>query len=408
MGVEEAVRPLAGLKVVEMGSLLAGPFAGMLMAQYGAEVIKIEPPKGDQIRTWRQRHDGTSLWWYSLARDKKSVALDLRDARARELVEELLADSDVLIENFRPGTLEKWDLGWEVLHELNPRLILVRVSGYGQTGPYRDRPGFGAIGEAMGGIRHITGHEDRPPVRVGSPLGDTMTAMFAFSGAMAAVYARDVGGLGRGQLVDVALYESVFAMTDSMLPEFDYSGSVRGRMGARMDGISPSNTYECKCGGHLVIGGNNDSIFKRLMKAIGRPELAGEPRFATNASRVKHEAELDELLSEWSGSRTVKDALEALDEAGVPAGPIYTIADIVKDPQYRARGMIEEVHVPGFGPLKIPGAVPKFSEHDLKTRWIGPELGEHTREVLGSLNVEEDELTLLKDRGVATWPGDER
>ncbi len=397
-------KPLSGLKVVEMGSLLAGPFAGMLMAQYGAEVIKIEPPRGDQIRTWRQQHNGTSLWWYSLNRNKKSVALDLRDTRAQELVKELLSDADVLIENFRPDTLEKWGLGWDSLRALNDRLVMVRVSGYGQTGPYRDRPGFGSIGEAMGGIRHITGYEDRPPVRVGSPLGDTMTAMFAFSGAMTAVYARDTGGLGRGQLVDVALYEAVFAMTDSMLPEYDYSGSVRGRMGARMDGISPSSTYECKCGGHLVIGGNNDSIFKRLMKAIGHPELAEDPRFTTNERRVEHEAELDELLTAWSSSRTVDEALEVLDDAGVPAGPIYTISDIVEDPQYRARGMIEEAHVPGLGPLKIPGTVPKFSEHDLQTQWVGPELGQHTREVLHPLQAEEDELLELKKRGVVTWP----
>ncbi len=398
------VKPLTGLRVVEMGSLLAGPFAGMLMAQYGAEVIKIEPPHGDQIRTWRQQHNGTSLWWYSLNRNKKSVALDLRDARAQDLMKKLLSDADVLLENFRPGTLEKWGLGWDSLHDLNDRLIMVRVSGYGQTGPYKDRAGFGAIGEAMGGIRHITGYEDRPPVRVGSPLGDTMAAMFAFGGAMAAVYARDSSGLGKGQLVDVALYEAVFAMTDSMLPEYDYSGNVRGRTGARMAGISPSNTYECKCGRHLVIGGNNDSIFKRLMKAIGRPELAEDPRFTTNQKRVEHEVELDELLSAWSSSYTVDEALAVLDAASVPAGPIYTIADIVKDPQYRARDMIEEVDLPGFGPLKIPGIVPKFSEHELQTQWVGPELGQHTREVLSSLQIEEDELLLLKKRGVTTWP----
>lgn len=387
-----------------MGSLLAGPFAGSLLAQYGAEVIKIEPPQGDQIRGWRHQHEDTSLWWYSLNRNKKSLALDMRDERGRQLAKRALLDADILIENFRPGTLEKWGLSWENLQELNDRLILVRVSGYGQTGPYKDMAGFGGVAEAVGGIRHITGYADRPPVRVGSPLGDTMAAMFAFAGAMTAVYDRDVRGMGKGQEVDVALYEAVFAMTDSMLPEYNYSGAVRGRHGAQMAGISPSNTYECKCGGYLVIGGNNDAIFKRLMRCIDRPELAEDPWFSSNERRVKHEDELDNILSAWAKRHTLREAFEILHNASVPCGPIYTIADIVEDPQYHSRGMIEEVEVPRLGALQMPGVVPKFPQYTLNTEWAGPAIGQHTHMILRTLGVSDDELLSLKASGTITWP----
>lgn len=398
-------KPLQGLRVVEMGTLLAGPFACSLMAQYGGEVIKIEPPGGgDPLRRWRHQHNSTSLWWYAQNRNKKSVTLDLRHPRGQELARQLIGQADILVENFRPGTLEKWGIGWEVVHRLNPRLVMVRVSGFGQTGPYRHRPGFGSIGEAMGGIRYVTGDPDRPPVRVGSPLGDTLAALFAFIGAMTAVYDRDVRGRGKGQVVDVALYEAVFAMTDSLLPEYHQLEVIRERSGPKLSGIAPSSTYQCKCGRYLVIGGNNDSIFKRLMRAVGRPELAEDPRFATNNTRVQNEAELDEILQSWSRTLTQEEALAALEAAEVPAGPIYSVADIARDPQYHERGMIETVEVPGLGPLQIPGIVPKFPAYNLSTEWPGPELGQHSIEVLTALGLSLHEIEALRAAGVTTWP----
>lgn len=374
--------PLRGLKVLELGSLLAGPYAARLLAEYGAEVIKVEPPEGgDPLRLWRVVHEGTSLWWYAQSRNKHSVTLDLRQPKGQELARRLAERADVLVENFRPGTLERWRLGWDELHALNPRLIMARISGYGQTGPLRDKPGFAAIAESMAGMRYITGYPDQPPVRVGVSIGDSIAGLFAVIGVLSAVYNRDVSGSGEGQQVDVALYESVFALMESMLSEFDFGGTIRERSGATMPGITPSNTYPCSDGKYVIIGGNSDSIFKRLMEAIGQADLAADTRFADNTGRSREAAYLDGVISTWTSQHTLGECVEVLDGAGVPAGPIFSIADIAADPQYAARDMIEQVDVPGLGPLKIPGMVPKFSATPPTTAWVGPPLGAHNEEV---------------------------
>ena len=393
--------PLQGLKVLELGSLIAGPFATRLLAEYGADVVKIEPREGgDALRTWRLIHEGTSLWWYSQARNKRSITLNLRDSRGRELARRLAQWADVLVENFRPGGLESWGLGWEELHELNPRLVVVRISGYGQTGPMRDKPGFAAIAESMAGMRYITGYPDRPPVRTGVSMGDSLAGVFGVVGALAALYNRDIVGTGQGQMVDVALYEAVFAMMESMLSEFDFAGVVRERSGAALPGITPSNTYPTADGKHVVIGGNSDPIFKRLMMAIGRPEVGDDPRFADNTGRAAAADYLDGVIGDWTSRHGLDECVRVLDEASVPVGPIYSIADIARDRQFEERGMLEEVEVPGIGPLKIPGIVPKFSATPGQTRWVGPPLGAHNdevyREILGLSDAEMTEL--LEDR----------
>ena len=393
--------PLQGLKVLELGSLIAGPFATRLLAEYGADVVKIEPREGgDALRTWRLIHEGTSLWWYSQARNKRSITLNLRDSRGRELARRLAQWADVLVENFRPGALESWGLGWEELHELNPRLVVVRISGYGQTGPMRDKPGFAAIAESMAGMRYITGYPDRPPVRTGVSMGDSLAGVFGVVGALAALYNRDIVGTGQGQMVDVALYEAVFAMMESMLSEFDFAGVVRERSGAALPGITPSNTYPTADGKHVVIGGNSDPIFKRLMMAIGRPEVGDDPRFADNTGRAAAADYLDGVIGDWTSRHGLDECVRVLDEASVPVGPIYSIADIARDRQFEERGMLEEVEVPGIGPLKIPGIVPKFSATPGQTRWVGPPLGAHNdevyREILGLSDAEMTEL--LEDR----------
>ncbi|MCP8971073.1 CaiB/BaiF CoA transferase family protein [Ectobacillus ponti] len=395
-------KALAGLKVLEMGQLIAGPSAGRLFAEFGAEVVKVESPKhGDPIRSWRVVENGTSLWWHVQARNKKSIALDLREPAGQDIIRRLAAEVDIIIENFRPGTMEKWGIGYEELRAINPRIIMVRISGYGQDGPYRDKPGFGSIGEAMGGLRYLTGYPDRPPTRVGVSIGDSIASLYAVTGAMMAVYHRDVKGTGEGQCVDVALYEAVFSMMESLLPEYDRTGSIRERTGSTLPGITPSNTYVCRDGKYVVIGANGDGIFKRLMVLIGKPELAEDLRFHNNAARSQHAELLDALIEEWTKERSLEEALAALDGAKVPAGPIYSIADIAADPHYAARDMLCEIEVEGIGRLKVPGIVPKLSVTPGTLEWSGPKLGQHTEEVLtGLLGMSGQDVQQLQQKGI--------
>jgi len=396
----EEVMPLAGVKVLELGSLIAGPYASALLAQFGAEVIKIEPPQGgDPLRKWRKLHKDTSLWWYVQSRNKKSVTLDLRREQAREIVRQLAAQADIVIENFRPGTLEKWGLGWEQLAALNPKLIMVRISGYGQSGPYRERPGFAAIAECMGGLRHVTGFPDRPPVRVGVSLGDTLASLYGTIGALVAMHHLKSPG-GKGQLIDVALYESVFAVMESLVPEYSEFGFVRERSGASLPGISPSNTYRCGDGEYVVIAGNGDAIFKRLMHAIGRDDLGEAPELAHNDGRARHNDRLDQAISEWTAQRSLAQVLDTLEVAEVPSGRVYTAADIAEDPHYQAREMIQRNTLPDGEPIDLPGIVPKLSATPGRTRWVGPALGAHTDEVLASLGMGPEQIARLRLDGV--------
>ena len=378
--------PLEGIRVVEIGTLIAAPFAARLMGEFGAEVIKIEPPGGgDPLRKWRKLHKGTSLWWYLQARNKKSIVLDLRSEAGVAAAKSLLATADVLIENLRPGGLEKLGLGWDVLSALNPGLTLVRISGYGQTGPYRDRPGFGAIGEAMGGIRYTTGDPSSPPARVGVSLGDSLASLHAVIGALMSLL-RVKTGQGGGQVVDVSLAESVFNVMESLVPEYDLLGHVRERSGGALPGISPSNTYPTADGGFIVIAGNSDPIFRRLMTAIGRPDLAHDPALQSNDGRVSRADELDDAIAAWSGSLPMSAALAALEAAEVPAGRIYSVADIVADPHFHARDAIVQAILPDGTAVRMPGITPKLSETPGMVEWYGPELGEHTDEVLRSMS----------------------
>ena len=398
MDAKPAAGPLAGIKVVELGTLIAGPYCARLLAEFGADVVKVETPgEGDPLRKWRKLHEGNSLWWYAQARNKKSVAVNLKDPEGQEVVRRLAREADILVENFRPGALEKWGLGYEGLARDNPRLIMVRLSGFGQTGPNKDRPGFGAIGESMGGMRYITGYPDRAPVRVGISIGDSLAAMFGVIGALMAMHHRTQSG--RGQVVDVALYEAVFAMMESMLPEYGMGGFVRERSGAALPGIVPSNTYPCRDGKYVVIGANADSIFKRMMRAIGRPDLADDPALASNDGRVRRTEELDRVIGEWTARHGLDEVLEVLERAEVPSGRIYSIADIAADLHYQARGMIER-HRLGNGELLLPGMVPKLSETPGATRWIGPRLGEHTDQVLDALGYDAQQIAALRAKGV--------
>ena len=391
-------RPLDGIRVLEVGQLLAGPFAGCMLGYFGAEIIKIEPPGGDPLRNWRVLRDGTSLWWHSLARNKKSVAIDLQTERGRELVGQLAAKCDVLVENFKPGTMEKWRLGPADLKALRPDLIYARVSGYGQTGPYASKPGFASVCEAIGGLRHVNGFPDRPPVRPNLSLGDTLAGMHAVIGILLALLARR--GNGNGQVVDVAIYESVFNMLEGIVPEYDGAGVVRGPSGSTLTGIVPSNTYVCADGRYMVIGANGDSLFRRLMQAIGRPDMAEDPRFANNAGRVRHESEIDAVIAAWTRSQDATTVQKTLDDCAVPGGPIYSVADMAADPHFQARGLFEEVDVRGQ-PLKIPAILPKLSGTPGRTDHAGPQLGEHTQEVLGRLlGLTGDELSRLREQGV--------
>jgi formyl-CoA transferase len=368
------------------------------LAEFGAEVIKIESPDGgDQLRQWRKMYEGTSLWWYVQARNKKSVTVNLRTAEGQEIVRKLALDADIVIENFRPGALEKWNIGYDALAKINPRLIMVRLSGYGQSGPDRDKPGFGVIGESMGGMRYVTGYADRPPVRLGISIGDSIAALYGVIGAMMALQHRHSSG--RGQMVDVALYEAVFSMMESMLPEFDVLGFVRERAGNALPGIVPSNTYPTRDGKFVIIGANNDAIFKRLMTAMNRRELADDPQLATNAGRVPRTAEIDGAIGAWTAAHDLDAVLAALDTVDVPAAKVFDVADIVKDAQYLARGMIEQHTLPDGKPVKLPGIVPKLSETPGATAWLGPKLGEHTAEVLSALGYDAAAQAALKKSG---------
>ncbi|KAA3511415.1 CaiB/BaiF CoA transferase family protein [Agrobacterium rosae] len=381
--------PLEGIRVLEIGTLIAAPFAGRLFAEFGAEVIKIEAPgAGDPLRKWRKLHKGTSLWWYLQARNKKSVALDLKSPEGAQAARDLAASADVVIENLRPGGLEKLGLGWDVLHSLNPNLVMVRISGYGQTGPYCDRPGFGAIGEAMGGIRYTTGDPSTPPARVGVSLGDTLASLHGVMGAlMALLHIRS--GKGSGQVVDVSLVESVFNVMESLIPEYSMFGLVRERTGGALPGISPSNTYPTADGAFVVIAGNSDPIYKRLMQSIGRPDLAEDPNLASNDGRVARNAELDAAITHWTTGRSINDVLTVLEGAEVPAGRIYSAADIVADPHYQARDMLLSVDLPDGTPVTFPGIVPKLSKTPGEMRWTGPKLGQHGRELLEALGYDD-------------------
>ena len=400
MDTHTTERPLKGVRVIELGTLIAGPYAASLLAQFGAEVIKIESPDGgDPLRTWRKLHHGTSLWWYSQSRNKKSITLNLKHPRARDIVLELVKGGDILIENFRPGTLEKWGLGWDELSRVNPSLVMVRVSGYGQTGPYKDRPGFAAIAESMGGLRYLVGYPDRPPVRVGVSIGDTLASLYGVIGGLLALYHHKVNG-GRGQYIDVALYEAVFGVMESLIPEFAGFGHVRERTGASLPGIVPSNTYPCKDGRYVIIAGNSDSIYKRLMHAIGRADLAEDPRFAHNDGRAHHTELLDDAIGAWTREHELVDVLRTLESAEVPSGRIYTAADIHEDPHYRARDMIQRIPLPDGKPIDFPGIVPKLSETPGGTDWLGPPLGAHTAQVLASIGIDEQKLAELRAQGV--------
>ncbi|SEJ87776.1 CaiB/BaiF CoA transferase family protein [Paraburkholderia diazotrophica] len=391
--------PLQGIRVVEIGTLIAAPFAARLLAEFGAEVIKIEAPEtGDPLRKWRKLHEGTSLWWYLQSRNKKSICVNLKSAEGADVVKRLAADADIVIENLRPGALEKLGLGWDVLHAINPKLTMVRISGYGQTGPYRDRPGFGAIGEAMGGIRYTTGDVDGAPARVGVSLGDSLASLHGVIGALMSVL-RVKTGQGDGQVVDVSLVESVFNLMESLVPEFDLLGHVRERSGGALPGIAPSNTYRTEDGGFVVIAGNSDPIFKRLMHVIGRPDLADDPALARNDGRVAQTAMLDAAITAWTSHHSIDDVLAALESAEVPSGRIYSVADIVADPHYQAREMLLKADLPGGASVKMPGIVPKLSETPGEVRWQGPTLGEHTSSVLADLGYEQSEIERLRREG---------
>lgn len=392
--------PLQGVRVIEIGTLIAAPFAARLMGEFGAEVIKIEAMgQGDPLRKWRKLHEGTSLWWYLQSRNKKSLSLNLKSPEGIDIVKRLAESADVLIENLRPGALEKLGLGWDVLHALNPKLTLVRISGYGQSGPYRDRPGFGAIGEAMGGIRYTTGTPGSPPARVGVSLGDSLASMHAVMGALMSLL-RVKTGQGDGQVVDVSLAESVFNVMESLVPEYDMLGHVRERSGGALPGIAPSNTYPTADGAYVVIAGNSDPIFKRLMQAIGRPDLGDTPEFAHNDGRAAQSDRLDGAISAWSSALPIDAVLKALEQAEVPAGRIYNVADIVADPHYQARDMILDAELPGGATVKMPGIVPKLSETPGSVNWQGPALGQHTDSVLGELGISAADIAQLKHSGV--------
>ena len=396
--------PLAGIKVLELGQLIAGPFAGKMFAEFGASVIKIEPPPegdnpgGDPLRQWRLLHHGTSLWWYVQARNKKSVTANLRTPEGQEIVRRLARDTDIVIENFRPGTLERWGLGYDALSSVNPGLILLRLSGFGQTGPYRDQPGFGAVGESMGGMRHVTGFPDRPPVRMNISIGDALASLHGVIGALMALHHRNEHG-GKGQVVDVALYEAVFNMMESLIPDYDLFGDVRQRIGTGLTNIVPSNTYTTKDGESVVIAGNGDSIYKRLMHAIGRDDLRQDPSLANNMGRVKRTAEIDGAIAAWAAAHSLQEILAALKAADVPHGKIYTAADIVGDPQYLARDMIRQMTLPDGTPIKFPGVVPKLSATPGEVNWVGPALGEHTDEVLRSAGYSSEEIARMRAAG---------
>lgn len=393
------MKPMQGVKVLELGTLIAGPFCTRILGEFGADVVKVESPDGgDPLRQWRKLHQGTSLWWSVQARNKKSLTANLKHPEGLAIVRQLAAEADIVVENFRPGVLEKLGLGWDVLSAANPGLVMVRLSGFGQTGPYKDRPGFGAIGESMGGLRYITGFPDRPPVRTGISIGDSIAALWAAIGGLMALRHREVNG-GVGQVVDVALYEAVFAMMESMVPEFDVAGFVRERTGNIMPGITPSNTHTTRDGRHIIIGGNGDAIFKRLMLAVGRPDLADDPGLASNAGRDLRAIELYGVIEAWVAARDGDCVLAALEAAEVPASSVYSVADMFRDAQFAARGMLEQATLPDGTPMRIPGVVPRLTETPGSTEWLGPGLGEHTDELLAGLGYKPERIAALRADG---------
>ena len=390
---------LAGLKVIELGQLIAGPFAAKTLADFGADVIKIEPPgSGDPLRKWRLLKDGTSVWWQIQSRNKRSIALDLRASEGQALVRQLVAEADVLIENFRPGAMEQWGLGPDVLLALNPRLIMLRISGYGQTGPYRDRPGFGVVAEAMSGLRHLTAEPGRVPVRVGVSIGDTLAALHGVIGILIALNERSRSG--SGQVVDVALYEAVFNCMESLLPEYSAFGAVREAAGSALPGIAPSNAYRCAGDSYVLVAGNGDSIFKRLMTAIERPDLANDPGLADNTGRVARVAEIDAAIGNWTATRSVDAVLAVLDAASVPAGRIYTVADIAADPHYHAREMIQTIQMDDGVDLDIPGVVPKLSRTPGSHQRNAPTVGQDTDGILQSMGLTASQIAKLREKGI--------
>jgi formyl-CoA transferase len=390
---------LAGLKVVELGQLIAGPFAAKTLADFGADVVKIEPPgAGDPLRRWRLIKDDTSVWWQVQSRNKRSLALDLRQADAQDVVRKLVKEADVLIENFRPGAMEAWGLGPDVLQQINPSLIMLRISGYGQTGPYKDKPGFGVVAEAMGGLRHLTAEPGRLPVRVGVSIGDTLASLHGVIGILMALHEKKTSGLG--QVIDVALYEAVFNCMESLLPEYSAFDAVRGPAGSALPGIAPSNAYLCKDGKCALIAGNGDSIFKRLMHAIGREDLAADPALADNAGRVKRVDEIDAAIGAWTSKLEVAQVLSVLDQAEVPAGRIYTVEDIAADPHYLSRGMLAKVDMRDGSQLMVPGMVPKLSRTPGEHRRNAPSLGQDTDAVLKELGISVDQISEMRKRGI--------
>jgi crotonobetainyl-CoA:carnitine CoA-transferase CaiB-like acyl-CoA transferase len=395
------VRPLDGVRVLELGQLIAGPFAGCILAYFGAEVIKIEPPeKGDPLRVWRILEHGTSLWWRSLGRNKKCITLNLYTEKGRHIARQLAERVDILVENFRPGTLEKWGLGPEELKQTNPGLIYTRISGYGQTGPYASRPGFASVCEGIGGFRYINGFPGEPPVRPNLSLGDTLAGLHAVLGILLAYIQRHKPVQGTGQVVDVAIYEAVFNMLEAVVPEYDGAGVVREPSGSTLTGIVPTNTYRCRDGKYVIIGGNGDSIFQRLMRMAGRPEMAIDPRLADNAGRVVHEAEIDAAIAAWTASLDAAEVLQQLEAVSVPAGPIYSVADMMHDPHFHARGLFQEIEIDGQ-PLKIPAIPPFLSATPGGTTWPGPAVGAHNREILGGLlGLSDAALEALQREGV--------
>ncbi len=391
---------LSGVKVLELGQLIAGPFASKTLADFGAEVIKVESPgAGDPLRKWRLLHEGTSVWWQAQSRNKQSICLDLRVKEGQAIARKLAIEADVVIENFRPGTLEKWGLGWEELHQANPKLIMLRISGYGQDGPRRDEPGFAAIGEAMAGLRYITGHPNEVPVRAGVSLGDTIAGLHGALGVLLALYERDARG-GQGQMIDVALYEAVFNLTESLLPEYSAFGAIRQPAGGALPGIAPSNAYLCADGQYVLIAGNGDSIYKRLMTLIGRADLGEDPALALNDGRAKRVVEIDAAINAWTKTLTLDEVLKGLLAAEVPAGKIYTAKDIAEDPHYHARGVIETVQAANGLKVQVPGIIPKLSQNPGSIRYRAPTLGEHTNQVLKSAGLTEEQITILKKSGV--------
>ena len=391
---------LSGVKVLELGQLIAGPFASKTLADFGAEVIKVESPgAGDPLRKWRLLHEGTSVWWQAQSRNKQSICLDLRVKEGQAIARKLALEADVVIENFRPGTLEKWGLGWEELHEANPKLIMLRISGYGQDGPRRDEPGFAAIGEAMAGLRYITGHPNEVPVRAGVSLGDTIAGLHGALGVLLALYERDARG-GQGQMIDVALYEAVFNLTESLLPEYSAFGAIRQPAGGALPGIAPSNAYRCADGQYVLIAGNGDSIYKRLMTLIGRADLGEDPDLAFNDGRAKRVVEIDAAINAWTKTLSLDEVLKGLLQAEVPSGKIYTAKDIAEDPHYQARGVIETVQAASGLKVQVPGIIPKLSQNPGSIRYRAPTLGEHTDEVLKSAGLTEEQIRILKKSGV--------